>query len=347
MWQCEIRHEGLHKYRVVRAATRDIMQLRAEMQMRAWNEQWERVQATRSKRLAQLQATQIKETNKQLAAERTTEAQEALQDLDHLLSSVLEEDHAIEWDQLKNRSSCSIEPPKRLADEVVSREPDLADPSFRPRLNFLSRLLPSFRERAQTQAIARFSEARGLWLKAKEQIEKRNKERAEEYEQSWASHEAAKAEWLQERDKRNAAIEESRDSYLARKPEAVAEYCKMVLNNSSYPDTFPCENLVDYIEETRAVVVDFSLPDPSAIPTLKEVRYIAAREAFQEVHVTEAWLNRTYDSVLYQIALRSLYELFQADVAKAIESAFFNGWVSSVDKATGKETNACVLHPFI
>ena len=274
MWQFEIKHEGLHKYRVAKGATREIMQRRAEMQMRAWNEKWEHVQATRSRRLAQLQTTQIKETNKQLAADRTSEAQEALEQLEHLLSSALEEDHTIDWDQLKNCSPYPFDVPARPADEVVSTEPNLADASFRPRLNFLTRFIPWFRKRAQAEARERFSDARGLWLKAKEQLEQRNRERAEEYAKKRALYEVAEAHWLRERDNRNAAIEESRDSYLARKPEAVAEYCKMVLNNSSYPDAFPCETLVDYIDETRTVVIDYSLPDPSAIPTLKEVRYM-------------------------------------------------------------------------
>jgi len=96
-------------------------------------------------------------------------------------------------------------------------------------------------------------------------------------------------------------------------------------------------------KDNRTIVVDYCLPALKALPTLKEVKYIATRDAFQEEHVSEAWLNRTYDSVLYQIALRSLYELFQADVASAIDSIVFNGWVNSVDKATGKEVNACVL----
>ena len=117
----------------------------------------------------------------------------------------------------------------------------------------------------------------------------------------------------------------------------------MVLSRSEYPDGFPADASVDFIEDTRTVVVDYCLPDISALPTLKEVKYVATRGAFQEVHVTEAWLNRTYDSVLYQIALRSLYELFQSDTAGAIDCVVFNGWVNSIDKAVGKEVNACVL----
>jgi restriction system protein len=117
----------------------------------------------------------------------------------------------------------------------------------------------------------------------------------------------------------------------------------MVLSASKYPESFPAEAVVDYIPETRMVVVEYSLPDISALPTVKEVKYVATRDDLQEVHVTEAWLNREYDLVLYQVALRSLYELFQADAGAAIDSIVFNGWVNSIDKATGKEVNACVL----
>jgi len=61
------------------------------------------------------------------------------------------------------------------------------------------------------------------------------------------------------------------------------------------------------------------------------------------VAVADSWLNKTYDSVLYQIALRTMYELFQSDEAQALDAVVFNGWVNSIDKATGKEVNSCVL----
>lgn len=110
-----------------------------------------------------------------------------------------------------------------------------------------------------------------------------------------------------------------------------------------YPHTFPADASIDFVEDTRTLVIDYCLPDMPALPTLKEVKYIAARDEFQEVHVSEAWLNRAYDSALYQISLRSLYELFEADAANAIDCIVFNGWVNSIDKATGKEANACIL----
>jgi restriction system protein len=343
MWQCEIRHEGLHKYRVVKGETPAIMQLRAEMQTRSWNEQWERVQASRGKRQAQLKAAHAKETNKQTAAERTREALEAHNVLASLLSSVLEEDHVINWEKLKDHSHFPVPAPARAKDIPAPKEPDINDVQFQPKLNFLARLIPSIRDKEETRARSTFHDARNAWLGDKAETERRNKEQLQQSEKAHVTWEASKAEWLESRLKRNTAIDQSKQAYLDRRPESIPEYCKMVLSASKYPDTFPCDAFADFVEETRTLVVEYCLPDMPALPTLKEVKYIAARDTFQEVHVSDVWLNRTYDSVLYQIALRSLYELFQSDAAGAIDFIVFNGWVNSIDKATGKEINACVL----
>jgi restriction system protein len=123
----------------------------------------------------------------------------------------------------------------------------------------------------------------------------------------------------------------------------IVEYCEAVLNVSEYPETFPSGFELDFIAETRMLVLDYSLPALEALPRVKAYRYVATRDEIQPVAVADAWLNRTYDLVLYQIALRTLYELFQSDAAKAVDAAVFNGWVNSIDKATGKEVNACVL----
>lgn len=50
-----------------------------------------------------------------------------------------------------------------------------------------------------------------------------------------------------------------------------------------------------------------------------------------------------YDKLLYDITLRTIHELFEADTIDAIDSIVFNGWVTSVNKATGKSEEACIL----
>jgi restriction system protein len=73
------------------------------------------------------------------------------------------------------------------------------------------------------------------------------------------------------------------------------------------------------------------------------VKYVASRSEFQKVPISEVWIKKTYDEILYQISLRTLYELFQSDDTNALVSVVFNGWVRSIDKATGAEVHACVM----
>ncbi len=288
MFQREISHEGLHKRRSVQSAFPEIVDVLAETQIRAWNEQWERWRA-RKKWRTDKYVSSLKPTGpgtasldidiaKDLTADQTREYEEEIDALEHLLRDSLEEDHSIDWGLLADESRYGPKPSEPHS-EPAARESDISGEEFRL--------------------------AKGR-------------------------------EWL-------AAIERWKGAYLACDPESIPDYCKLVLIGSKYPCSFPHDAAIDYVADSRTLVVDYSLPDISAMPTVKEVKVVSARLETKEVHVSEAWLNRTYDLVLYQIALRSLYELFQGDAARAIDSIVFNGWVNSIDKATGKEVNGCIL----
>jgi len=67
------------------------------------------------------------------------------------------------------------------------------------------------------------------------------------------------------------------------------------------------------------------------------VKYIKAKDEFHDVPLSESESNRIYDEILYQMCLRTLHELFEADVVGALSAIVFNGWVRSIDRATGKE----------
>jgi restriction system protein len=343
MWQREIRHDGLNKYRLIKGETEAIVNVRAEMQMRIWNEQWLRNTTAEAKRLEKESRAWAKESKKQLAADQTIELQKALQALDTLLSSSLKPKYTIDWSALKNTSAFPISQPVQPALQTALQEPKIDAPCFIPQLNWFTRLIPPIRNKAEATALGLFKHAHQEWERAVTEADRLNRTRAEEFKRAFASWEKNKSEWLEKQATSNAIIDRAEEDYRSGKLESITEYCEMVLHNSEYPDSFPCDAVVAYIPETRTAVVDYSLPDISALPTLKEVKYIAARDAFQNVAVSETWLNRTYDSVLYQIALRTLYELFQADTVNAIDSIVLNGWVTSTDKAIGKQVTGCVL----
>jgi restriction system protein len=70
---------------------------------------------------------------------------------------------------------------------------------------------------------------------------------------------------------------------------------------------------------------------------------VQSKDELVEKTLTDSNLGKLYDDVLYQVALRTIHELFESDVLAALDAAVFNGYVRSTDKATGNETNACVM----
>jgi len=341
VWRAEISHEGLNKFRVIRGATQEELNSKAAWQRKAWDEQWQRLLQVRSQQQKREKAAHSKELRKLLGEQRTREAEEAISNLEGLLSSAAEKDSRVDWTKLKDHTNYPV--PKPTAPFPQNIPPEPLRMAFPVSLNWFTRLLTPIRERRMAEAEQRFQAAHASWRTARAEIERINTAQSEEYRRQVAQWETAKAIWLKEQEERNAAIDIKRATYLRCEHSAVVEYCEMVLNASEYPETFPSGFELDYIAEIRMLVLDYSLPAIEALPKFKAYRYVATRDEIQPVAVAESWLNKTYDSVLYETALRTIYELFQSDEAQALDALVFNGWVNSIDKATGKEVNACVL----
>ena len=91
------------------------------------------------------------------------------------------------------------------------------------------------------------------------------------------------------------------------------------------------------------LVVNYRLPAPADLPRLSEVKYVRASDSYTEKHLSESEAAKLYDGVVYQVALRTLHELFGSDEVDAIRSIVFNGFVAATDKATGNESTACII----
>ena len=158
-----------------------------------------------------------------------------------------------------------------------------------------------------------------------------------------AEWEMARNKYIRERDENNRTVDEKREAYLQGNAEAILDYFDIVLSNSEYPDYFPQSYDMDFNAESKIMVVDYQLPDSATIPTVREVKYIQSRNEFTESQISKTQFNKLYDNLLYQIALRTIHELFEADKINAITSVIFNGYVNSIDPATGQEKVACIL----
>ena len=141
----------------------------------------------------------------------------------------------------------------------------------------------------------------------------------------------------------NDKIDKLKENYFYKKVESIIQYCELVLNNSQYPETFPKDFDLDYNSNSKLLIIEYVLPTPDDLPNLKDVKYIATKKELKESFLSETQLSKIYDSTIYKITLRTLHELFEADKAEALEEIIFNGWVNTVDKATGKKVKICIV----
>jgi restriction system protein len=117
----------------------------------------------------------------------------------------------------------------------------------------------------------------------------------------------------------------------------------MVLGNSVYPEDFPQHYRLAYVPESRQLVIEYELPTMDVVPTVREYRYIKTRDEVASTGRPVKEVRDRYSSVVTQVTLRTLHEVFEADRTPWIDTVVLNGVVDTVDPATGKAIRPCLV----
>jgi len=133
-------------------------------------------------------------------------------------------------------------------------------------------------------------------------------------------------------------IEEFEQRYKSFDNEGFTFYNTKVLNNSIYPSFIKKDFELVYKKEAKTLVVDYCLPNIEDLPSIKQIN-----KQLDEVEFKEKEVNALYENILYQITLRTIFELFYNDEISAIESVVFNGWLDYIDKGDGNQKTSCIL----
>ncbi len=177
----------------------------------------------------------------------------------------------------------------------------------------------------------------------KEQTNKTNTSRELFFKKIVASFENKKKYFEEEKRRDNEALENIKLRYKEKDPKAIEEYCDLVLNSSQYPDYFPQNWVLEYREDSRIAVVEYDLPAPDKLPMVESYKYIKSRDEVSEKALTQAARKKLYDSVIYQLCIRTIHELFEADVINALDAVAFNGLVTNTNPATGIEETKLIM----
>lgn len=331
----EMYHEGLKGHKLISAPENDMLKNKVNIQAQKWIKKWKNL-------------NYIEE-----AKSRTEEAKKALEEIENLLIHTLSIDDTVDWELLKKTDKFPgkkpIKPSKKPYKGYPS-QPDKNSEKFMPNFTFLEKIIKSKKERKIQEYEQKYSNAISEWEKEKSlidtyntNIDKKYKRQLKKWDKEVIKWEKRKEIYYNQQSSFNQKIDEMKQSYFEKDVNSIVEYCEMVLNNSKYPDSFPQNFELEYNPNNRILIIEYQLPPFDAFPTIKEVKYIATRKELKESCMSESQLNKMFDESMYKITLRTIHEIFEADSANAIEAVSFNGWVKSINKATGKENNNCIL----
>ena len=136
----------------------------------------------------------------------------------------------------------------------------------------------------------------------------------------------------------NAELDTLIRNFKAGEQEAVSDYIGIVFGNSVYPEDFPWAVEFEYDGSTRELRVDLEFPAPDQLPTVRQYKYVKAKEEINETAQTQKEQRDRYTGMVHNMALRTLHEVWESDRDGRIDSISLAGGVEHVDPATGQET---------
>src|SRR5262245_26971921 len=105
MFQIEISHPGLKRYRLIKGSSVAEVENKARAQLHAWNETFGRKLEAEERRYFRERDALLKGQQVQLALEWTREAECAIAEAQAILASALRDRRLFDWESLKERTS--------------------------------------------------------------------------------------------------------------------------------------------------------------------------------------------------------------------------------------------------
>lgn len=185
--------------------------------------------------------------------------------------------------------------------------------------------------------------ARAAYAEAVEQYKAAEAARCRQLAAQRDAHDAAAAEFAAAVAEHNAGVDQFRQDCRAGDPEAVAEFCTLVMDSSVYPAGFPHRTRAVYRPDPKEAVIEWELPPQSVIPADRDYRYVATRDAIDALPRAEKEIKDRYRTVIAQVAVRTIHEILISTPGSAIDLVTFYGYVSTKDPATGQPMRPLLL----
>lgn len=349
-YQEEISHTGLNKYRVIKAQSKYELQMKVNAQKLQWDEQWERKLKLREKE-AEREAKRIErearlkndEDSQLYAMDLTRLAEERQQALDNIVQNRTRA-HVLHPDTLKDFSDFQEQKPVLPTLQEASKAPSLSDEKYNPRPSFFTKLSKKKMKSFSDANIAEYEKDYNAWKQKKDSLDSANEKSMSEYKEKLTGWEKRYAEFKDKQLKANAEVDELFEQFQAGNSTSIERYIELLLGEIEFPFDYCIESSTEYNPDNKEIIVELFLPSMEDIPKLKSVSYIKTRKEFKETNFTDSYIRKKYDNIIYQIVLICLEDIFFIGKQYGyIENTVINGRIDTIDKATGKKIQPCVL----
>ncbi|MDX6242085.1 MAG: restriction system protein [Kribbellaceae bacterium] len=118
-------------------------------------------------------------------------------------------------------------------------------------------------------------------------------------------------------------------------PEAIEDYVGIVLANSVYPESFSVVHEYTFDLASRELTLVVSVPEPGGVSGIKEHRYVKAKDEISHVSLSAKEQKDRYAAAVWQVAIRSIHEVFEADRAGKVRSIALTVDTTHIAPATG------------
>jgi restriction system protein len=166
--------------------------------------------------------------------------------------------------------------------------------------------------------------------------DERESKREQELERARLAHEEETAKMLACVEAANREVDEFRTKFETGDAEAIVDYFSLVLDAIRFPEGFERKHRIAFIPESRQLVMEYELPPLSIVPPVRLYRFVRSRDVVEENARPQAQLRSLYAQVVAQTAVRAIHEVFEADRGDHLETIVLNGYVDTIDSATGK-----------
>ncbi|WP_214803595.1 restriction endonuclease [Exiguobacterium sp. s194] len=340
MYEREIRHDGLRKFRIIRGKSMYEIDQKAEMQLKIWEDQWNKVikkeeelkQKTNRRAIAQLMSKKLKD-------ERTVAEDYLQRVIKRARNENLKDNLTLKTFTVKEPSSPTL--------EEIRNAPDPSAQVYQPMYNFIEELLPFLAPGKKQEAQLRYNKEKNIWLAEKDQIDARNEETLSEYREKFQKWSREKEAFEKAEQKRFNHVHKVFEDYKFYRDESIESYFDFILNHFILLDYIPIQRTTKYLKETKTLYIEQYLPTVKDMTNVKEVKYVVEGDDFLEVRVSEKYLNELYDRLLYSYLLSMIHLIFKYDERHDIESVAINGYVDSINTGTGKTETLCISSLFV